>query len=744
MNRRYFLTLGTWLAGLGVALKAGMSAGQANADVLKDTAFEPGNRYYTTGGIFQVVDGNGAEANDATVIDLSPNARQAILLPGEPVADVSTLRGDTRPPSWFSEGQGLLTRDGFAYKVAAPDADDAHVVTEGGVKLYVAGPRVSVDAFGADPTGEADSTEAFNRALKFCAAKDVPGYSSGRYRITGTLGPGGRYTWDWGSTTLDFSGAPQGSLTEVLENPKGSSRPKPAGKYVLFDTKGCNAAVNTGSLSIIGSSPGDMKLASRTMIPANIVAITASEGSSADMTWGTLMLQGCDYGLWQGDQRGSALNILPYTRWQINYLKIQFCIHPLESGSSGNGFDDTFFSEVRLTRNGASGVLRGTDIGGGIAFINGLDPNEDTEDQTVATTAGDPNVRLSTENPDIRAGTVIVIRNAMLNKAGEHCDFVARVKQKSGNLLTLDRAPEVTHRGAEFLCNPPSIILATTQWRFQQTYLEEMHDIPMKLANRSAIYGLVKISNGSISSRYDCGIMLAESSLAKIVLHATSSNNRKVKAVVGVASVREQDRYNTNSADITVLGRYEEATVNSDPLKIIELQPDDIPVGYSKDASNEINPNLTLVAQFLDGTRQYQRHGAAKGKPAYSIGGNGMLELGAPIALERATFGGTMSDPARSRPVKARGGIGYLEQQVAGGRRYRIAVTLSSFEAGAPGIHWYGSGERISAEAIITRRGGRAILFADAPEGADHLRFFAGKSDAYTIDEFTVAEVLSV
>lgn len=725
-------------------MKAGLTAGRAQAQALGETASEIGNRFYMSGGIFRVIDKSGTEANDATVIELPSEARQAILLPGEPVSNVAELRADTRPASWFSEGQGLLTRDGFAYRVAAPGADDAHVVTEGGVKLYAVGPRICADAFGADPTGRIDSTAAFQRALRFCAAQDVPGYSSGTYRISGTLNPGGRYTWDWGSTTLDFSGADKANLTEVQENPKGSHAPKPADKYVLFDTRGCNAAVNIGSLSIIGSSPGDMTLAGRAAIPANVVAITASEGMSPDITWGTLMLQGCDHGLWQGDQRGSAPNILPYTRWQINYLKIQFCNRPLESGASGNGFDDTFFSEMRLTRNCGNAVLRGTDIGGGVAFVNGLAPHADVERQTAATGAGDPNVTLSAGHPHIGPGTVLVIRDAGRNKAGTPCDFVARVVGKSGNLLTLDRAPETTQRGAAILCNPPSVTLSTTQWRFQQTYLEEIHDIPMRLANRSSIHGLVKISNGDISSRYDCGIVLLDRALAKIMLHETSSNNTRLKAVVGVASVRKADRYNTNSADVTVIGRYDEATLNSDPLKIIALQSKDIPAPYSEEASSELNPNLHLTAHFLDGTRLYQRHGAMQGRPAYAIGGDGMLELGVPASFDVMTFGGNMSDPAVGRAVKKSGGAGYLQLPISGGRRYRIVVTLSGFESGAPDIRWYRGDELVSREAVVRRGAGRSILFADAPTDADQMRLISDETDAFRIDEFTVAEVLSV
>lgn len=743
MNRRNLISvfgvISWFMASIGVIF-----ARQAVAREFKNYVFGDGGRYYTRDGVFHVVGDARAEVNGTTVIDLPSDGGQAMLLPSEPLANIMMLLADTRPMSWFSEGQGILTKDGFTYKVARAGASDAHVVTKSGVPLYVTGRQVSADAFGADPTGRQDSTEAFNRALKFCAARGVPGYSSGRYRISGTLAPAGRYRWDWGETVLDFTSATKEALTEIKANPQGSSTPQPSGKYVLFDTRGCGEAVNTGSLTINGSTPGNMKLASRAAIPADIVAITASEGMSADATWGTLVLQGCGHGLWQGDQRGSAPNILPYTRWQINYLKIQFCIHPIESGFSGNGLDDTFFSELRLTRNGGRSVLRGTDIGGGVAFINGLAPHADVESQKAATKAGSPQVTLSTGNPDIGPGSVIVIRNAAMNKAGGPCDFVARVMAKSGTALTLDRAPEVTQRGADILCDPPEVMLSTTQWRFQQTYLEEIHNVPMMLTNRSAIYGIIKISNGHISSRYDCGIVLIDRSLAKIALHAVSSNNTKVKSVVGVASFRNNAIYNSNSVELYVPDTYIRSTINSDPVRIISAIHGDMPGEYSEDASECLNQSLSLTANFLDGTRIYQRHGSLGGKPAYTVGGDGSLELGPPAVLRSAAFGGGMSSPAAGSSVKARGSDGYLQHPAVGGKRYRITTTFSTFDGGRPSIQWYGNGALVATEVIIARGRGRAILFADAPEGIDHVRLVGGEGDAYTIGELTVAEVLSI
>ncbi len=741
MNRRYLLGLAPRLAAVGATL--GLGAAKANAQEPGVAALECGGRYRTDGGEFRIVEGLGAIANGRTVIDLPHEARQAVLLPDEPLPDVSAMREDTRPASWFPEGQGILTRDGFAYRVAPPDAEDAHLVTAGGVKLYVAGPRVSVDAFGADPTGESDSTEAFRQALAYCAAGSVPGFSSGNYRITASLAPGGKYRWDWGVTRLDFTGAAWDDLTDVLANPPDSERPAPSGKRVLFDTRGCGEAVNSGSLTIVGSWPANMTLAGRQAIPRDVVAITASEGSSADMTWGTLVLLGCGHGLWQGDQRGAAPNILPYTRWQANYLKIQFCLRPLESGAHGNGFDDTFFNEVRLTRNGGASILRGTDIGGGVAFLNGLAPHADVEKEKAVTRAGSRRVTLSAANRLLRTGSIIVIRGAGVNKAGGEIDFAARVRARNGRTLELDRAPEATREGADILCDPPGITLSTTQWRFQQTYLEEIHDVPIALRSGSAIYGLVKLSNGDLSSRHDCGILLVDRSLARIALHATSANNRKLKAVVGVASLRDGAAYTAAAVEATVAERHGDATARSDIVSIVSLDAEDAPSGMV-DATGDLNQNLQLTVGFLDGTRHFQRHRAGPARPAFTVGGAGALELGPPRVLQSAAFGGTMSDPASGAAAKAPGGAGYLQHPVSAGRRYRIAASFSGFRAGAPGISWLCGGTSLVTEVVLARSGGRAILFADAPKDAEAVRLVGEPGDTYTIDEFTVTEVLSV
>lgn len=359
----------------------------------------------------------------------------------------------------------------YAYEVAEQTATDHHVETAGGIKLYerhifssrsrfvdavsrgwtmplghtqtvdgrqytymgpgyTDGPAdlpgwlpvtpVTPEHFANDLS--ADATDAFNAALQFSAQFDAQGRSSGDYKISGTLTPGGPYSWDWGNTQLLWIGGMNTDvLTEVLYNPNGSSSPQPSGKRVLFDTKHCSGASNAGLLQIRGSSPGGMTINNRASIPPNLVAITASEGFSSDMIWEGLSIFGCGHGLWQGDQRGSATNILPYTRWSVRYLKIQFCLVAINGGSAGNAFDDGNWNNVRLTRNANNGTIR-TDFVCNSIFLNGLGFHKDSEALTISTVAGSTTATLSVGTPNLNAGDVIWFFSHNIVGAGRAVD----------------------------------------------------------------------------------------------------------------------------------------------------------------------------------------------------------------------------------------------------------------------------------------------------------------------------------
>ncbi len=610
---------------------------------------------------------------------------------------------------------------------------------------------ITPEAFGADPTGVVDSTAAFNAAMQFAVASKRPGRSSGIYKMSGTLTPGGRYVWDWGDTQLNWaaaanSGATITGFTEIMENPTGSATPQGSGKRVLFNTAGCTDSVNAGVLTITGATVPNMRLANRSAVNAAVVAISAASGSSGNIVWSKLMIFGCGHALWQGDQRGTAPNILPYTRWVLDYLHIQYCLQPIVSGQSGNGLDDMWISNLRMTRNAGTSIVRGTDLSGGIAFLNGLAPSDaqDYEAQTIATTAASAAVTLSADNAGIVVGTVLAIDAAGLNKAGGAITLVAKVTAKAGTAVTLDKPVPVTAAAARFACNPPEMLLQTSSWHFARTYLEELHLNAMRLADEAAVYGGVKVSNGDLSGYYDCGILLQNNSRAEISLHEKSANNAKLRAVVGVASTRTGALYSTNCALVSVPTDFVTATVNSDPLMIVTLAAADLPAGADADASAEHNGNLVLSASFTDGVRHYQRGGTWGAGVAWAPGQSGALELGPAALITAATASGNCSAPAGGTSVKTAGGTGYLQHAgIVAGKKYRITINISVATNITGQVRWHNAGALIGAGTFACRPGvGRYVIYQTAPATANQMRFFANTAEDFTITELTIAEVL--
>lgn len=671
------------------------------------------------------------------------DTRIALGVPAKHFDTVGQLIADK---TVWPEGARLTAGDaGYVYRVAGMGAGDHQLVTAGGTKLYVVADRITPDQFGADPSGKEDSTEAFNAAMQFCVKTSKSGYSSGLYRMSGTLTPGGRYVWDWGNTRLMWGNVSTTSLTEAYYNPNGSSVAQPSGKYVLFDTVNCTASSNVGSLTILGVSPGNMQLANRSKINPNVIAITASKNSSADMTWGTLIITGCGYGLLQGDQRGTAFpNILPYTRWQINYLRIQLCLVAMECGFGGNGFDDMVLNELRITQCAGRSTIRNSDMGGGVAFINGLAPGQDEEAQTITTIAGSTSATLSADNAGIVVGTVLVIDKAGSNKAGEPKYLTTRVVSKSGTSVTLERPADLSSANAHIFCNPPELLLQVSSWRFQQTYLEEIHAIPMRLFNRSAIYGVVKASGGDVSSLYDCGLLLQSDSTVDISLHDKSANNNQLKALVGVGSMRNGTDYCSNRVHLIVPGTYKYATTKSDPLRIVKLLPAEYPAGYTIEASSENNPSLDLSAAFTDGTRVFQQCGAGSAV-AFRTGSAGHLELNAPQILSSTAYEGKLSDASKGSSEKTRGGFGALIHRIQAAKTYRVSLSISAGTAIAPSLQWYLDGKRVVNIGVVARTIGRHVIFVTVPEkGVNQLALCASDNEEFTLTEFSVAEVLSI
>jgi hypothetical protein len=694
----------------------------------------------------------------------------------------------------------------YAYEVAEADATDHHIATAGGIKLYerhIFSSRARfVDAVSrgwtmplghtqtvdgrqytyvgpgyadgpADLPGwmpvepvtpehfandlSIDATAPFNAALQFAAAFDVPGRSAGAYLISGTLTPGGPYRWDWSNTELVWTGGQTlTALTEVMFNPLGSTTPQPSGKYVLFDTKNCTGATNAGLLTLRGVGPGNMSSANRGLIPPNLVAITASESGSADMIWEGLSILGCGHGLWQGDQRGSAPNILPYTRWSVRYLKIQFCLEAINGGMSGNAFDDGNWSNVRLTRNADNGTLR-TDFVGNSIFLNGMVFNNDSEPQRIATTAGSTTATLTAHSPYVTAGTVICIQNANQNLSGSNTiPLVTRIAARSGNQITLETPADRTVTGARFIVNPPSFRLFNAALIAQHLYVEQCHNAPIELQDHSVVETQsLKVSDGVIAARYNTPILVTgfRDTAILAVLHDRSVNSDEIKGIVGVSNLT--DGAGTEGGGLVELtvqaGR--DVWVNSQPARVIDLETDHLGVLVNNTACAGNGYNVAM--RCTDGHVQYMV-GQPGTRQAYRTGAQGGFEVGANLRGAEDMTGiaatGQCGAAAGGVAAKTPGGTGewYAPVTLTPGARMRVDVTVDAQTAGTCMLTLYdsaGAGAGTPVAGFEQVRGpGRKVIFFDVPAGGDADRVGFACSDACDIalSRFVVQRVLSV
>lgn len=144
--------------------------------------------------------------------------------------DVAALLADTTltytgaQPGTVAAGDIIRTQaEGFSYQVAASGASDHHVITAGGVKLYVlpnSDGEVNVRAFGTAGDGVADDTAAFTKALATQRDVFVP---NGTYLITDTL----TATWqrlrgqNGNRTTLKFNHTNGDFAVKVLTGERG-------------------------------------------------------------------------------------------------------------------------------------------------------------------------------------------------------------------------------------------------------------------------------------------------------------------------------------------------------------------------------------------------------------------------------------------------------------------------------------------------------------------------------------------
>ncbi|HBG30700.1 MAG TPA: hypothetical protein DDW98_08745, partial [Gammaproteobacteria bacterium] len=183
------------------------------------------------------------------------------------------------------------------------------------------------------------NTAAINAAFADALATGAIVVSDNKeYHVNGTISPKSAFTWQSFDTTITFD--PSGTYTEIEDNVGAGS-----GKYVAFDTLGCNNLNHFGALTLKSASPSSMTHANRQSINANLIAMSCSTaatpstgtGDGSEASWGNVAISGFGGAFYQADQTGGVANILPYTRTHFRLLKIQFCINPIVSGANGAG-----------------------------------------------------------------------------------------------------------------------------------------------------------------------------------------------------------------------------------------------------------------------------------------------------------------------------------------------------------------------------------------------------------------------
>lgn len=454
-----------------------------------------------------------------------------------------------------------------------------------------------------NPTTDTANLDAYFKAL---ATSGRVGLIVSQYSINGTIAPAGQFVCHAGPK-FQLTADPNGTYTEVLESPLGETTQIGSGVDVVFDTSGCGGSVLSGDWFLLsGSLGGGANLANRANIPSNLCAITAATTNSEEMIWERLTVQGFGYGFFQGDFRGTGSTILPYTRLQIRQLTIRFCNTPIQTGQSGNGFDDASIDILRMSRNFGNTTLRGSDLAVVSWFNLGLDADLDIEPQTLATTAGVAAATLSAANALIVVGTVLAISGAGLNKDGGPIDHVTRVTAKVGTTLTLETAPEVTVAAAAIVANPPTTSVSTFNLNVRHLYLEGTWDSPIRMgSNAGLVTDDLKVSAGGVSARLGAIILtVGTEAMVDVTCNFRTASSDLFKTLIGFGMVKDVGA----SVDAAILcrvkemGRQGDFTETKEAFTCVQL-PASLRGSYT-DASGDTLA-INAVVDFSDASVTY-------------------------------------------------------------------------------------------------------------------------------------------
>lgn len=404
-----------------------------------------------------------------------------------------------------------------------------------------AGETISPEDLGWTTETDPVATAAIiNRALEIARARGVTYYDNAPRRIAGTIRLGSKVIIEFGG--LHRWQAVYDDLNRFDPvNQYGRARYGPSGKRVFVDISGAHGSIIRGPMHLTAAWPKNMSLAERAKIPADLVAMTASQPEpSGEISIETFTVSGFGHALYQGRQTGwrqlgGERAILPYTRLRVGTAHFRFCLQPITTGASGNGLDDAIFDVLRFSRNGGASILRGTELNAQSFFNYGLRESLDTEPGNISLEAGSPIARMENDISGIERGMILAILGGGTNIGGNNIMFISEVVDVNGSELRFSDAPDQSFTG-KFMANPPSIILFNSGINAIHLYVEGVHDFALALNARSKLSAPdFKVSGGEFGSRggYAVAVMGEQTSI-DIQLNPRSVNNKVVKGIVGL------------------------------------------------------------------------------------------------------------------------------------------------------------------------------------------------------------------
>lgn len=476
----------------------------------------------------------------------------------------------------------FVTADKWEYRAEPLVFANPHIINAGGTRFSLRSPVVDVEAFDADNTGVIDSTDQWEIAVAWAIAQRLLLRSGGEYKLSRTFAPNSRLQWMCNETTMYFQTATDINLVEALHYPitHPGGGLQPSGKRVLFDLKGMEGSRIYGALNIIGYQMSNAQWETRQNIKQHWIGLTASQGLAGAITFDDVLVQGCGYGMWQGDQRGkTAIQTpnLPYTRCSFRRFETRFCYVPIEYGSSGNGGDDVVFGQLRFSASLGRSRIIASELSFQNWFLSGLLNGRDEEPGITATlTAGSDTVTFSTTHVGLGVGRTVAFMSGGLNNVGASIPVVAKIIEEiTPTQYRFDKTIEASGSGVLFMLDPPSVLLFGCNIPKGLVYVEYIHDCALVMDDRCSFEGVLRVSNGSMAGYYDSvALIYGDGVTFKATLGSETYLNSTCKRIVAVAhrtAPPSSTELNDIIVDINVNKSKVLQSVNLRPIELVEL-----------------------------------------------------------------------------------------------------------------------------------------------------------------------------